>query len=168
MSELLNGWKRSGMCADFDTAHVGQEVTLMGWVQRRRNLGGLIFVWLRDRSGIIQVVFDENRDAASFEKAESLRSEFVIAVKGKIAKRDEQNINRDLKTGEIEVEVSELKILSSAATPPTQAPPCALRRSVAACQPAGNGAAATRRHSPCAPYNGRTAPLPLSPNARLP
>lgn len=118
MSELLNGWKRSGMCADFDTAHVGQEVTLMGWVQRRRNLGGLIFVWLRDRSGIIQVVFDENRDAASFEKAESLRSEFVIAVKGKIAKRDEQNINRDLKTGEIEVEVSELKILSSAATPP--------------------------------------------------
>ncbi|MFR2970281.1 MAG: OB-fold nucleic acid binding domain-containing protein, partial [Christensenellaceae bacterium] len=56
MSELLNGWKRSGMCADFDTAHVGQEVTLMGWVQRRRNLGGLIFVWLRDRSGIIQVV----------------------------------------------------------------------------------------------------------------
>ena len=87
MSELLNGWKRSGMCADFDTAHVGQEVTLMGWVQRRRNLGGLIFVWLRDRSGIIQVVFDENRDAASFEKAESLRSEFVIAVKGKIGVR---------------------------------------------------------------------------------
>lgn len=118
MSELLNGWKRSGMCADFGLAQAGQDVTLMGWVQRRRNLGGLIFIWLRDRSGIIQVVFDENRDAASFEKAESLRSEFVIAVKGKVAKRDDQNINKDLKTGEIEIEASELKILSSAATPP--------------------------------------------------
>ena len=118
MSELLNGWKRSGMCADFGLAQAGQDVTLMGWVQRRRNLGGLIFIWLRDRSGIIQVVFDENRDAASFEKAESLRSEFVIAVKGKVAKRDSQNINKDLKTGEIEIEASELKILSSAATPP--------------------------------------------------
>ena len=82
MSEQLGGWKRTGMCEDFYSRDIGKKVTLMGWVDSRRNLGGLIFVWLRDRSGIIQLVFDENDQTGDFSGAESLRAEFVIAVKG--------------------------------------------------------------------------------------
>ena len=90
----------------------------MGWVDSRRDLGGLIFVWLRDRSGVIQLVFDESEKTAFFEKAERLRSEFVIAVKGQIVARSAQNVNQAIATGEIEVKVSDLKILSEAETPP--------------------------------------------------
>ena len=90
----------------------------MGWVDSRRDLGGLIFVWLRDRSGVIQLVFDESEKTAFFEKAERLRSEFVIAVKGQIVARSAPNVNQAIATGEIEVKVSDLKILSEAETPP--------------------------------------------------
>jgi len=118
MSEQLQGWKRTDYCANFTADDIGKSVTLMGWVQKRRDLGALIFVDLRDRSGIMQVVFDASAFKGDFENAEHLRSEFVIAVKGDILKRDDETINEKLPTGLIEVKVSELKILSKAKTPP--------------------------------------------------
>ena len=118
MAEKLGNWKRTGMCQEFSEKDIGREVTLMGWVNSRRNLGGLIFVWLRDRSGVIQLVFDEAEKKSYFADAESLRSEFVIAVRGEIIARTPENYNDDLPTGRIEVRVEELKILSTAITPP--------------------------------------------------
>lgn len=118
MGEQLNGEKRTCMCTELGIGDVGKTVTLMGWVQRRRDLGSLIFIWLRDRSGIIQVVFDEAKYPEVFEKATALRSEYVISVKGEVIARDEHNINPALKTGQIEVEATQLKILSEAETPP--------------------------------------------------
>lgn len=118
MSEFMQGWKRTSYCANFTMNDVGREVTLMGWVQTRRNLGSLIFVDLRDRSGIMQVVFDESHLEGDFAKAESLRNEFAIAVKGKIVKRDPETVNEKLPTGLIEVKVVELRIFNKAHTPP--------------------------------------------------
>ena len=118
MSELLGGWTRSGMCADFTREDAGKEITLMGWVNSQRNLGGLIFIWLRDRSGMIQLTFDESEGIADYAKAEKIRSEYVIAVKGTVALRAEKDINKNLKTGEIEIRAKEVKILSEAQTPP--------------------------------------------------
>ena len=118
MAEKLGNWKRTGMCQAFSEKDIGKSVTLMGWVNSRRNLGGLIFVWLRDRSGVIQLVFDEAEKKSYFADAQSLRSEYVIAVKGQIAARAPENYNDDLATGRIEVRVEELKILSEAQTPP--------------------------------------------------
>lgn len=119
MSELLNGQKRTVMCGDVTTKHVGQSVTLMGWVHRRRDLGGLIFLQLRDRSGISQIVFDT--DVCSKElldKASSIKLEYVISVVGKVRRRTGNNVNPNMKTGEIEVVAEELKILSEADTTP--------------------------------------------------
>lgn len=116
MSELLGGWKRNSMCAEVSSKDVGKELTVMGWVQRRRDLGGLIFLWVRDRSGILQAVF--NVESGCFAKAETLRSEFVIAVRGKVALRTPENINPALPTGEVELIAEELKILNEAETPP--------------------------------------------------
>ena len=118
MSEFLQGWKRTDYCTNFTVDDVGKEVTLMGWVQTRRDLGALIFVDLRDRTGLMQVVFDESKLETDFDSAEHLRHEFVIAVKGSIVLRDEETINDKLPTGLIEVSVRELKILSRAQTPP--------------------------------------------------
>ncbi len=118
MAEKLGNWKRTGMCQEVSEKDIGKSVTLMGWVNSRRNLGGLIFVWLRDRSGVIQLVFDEAEKKSYFADAQSLRSEYVIAVKGQIAARAPENYNDDLATGRIEVRVEELKILSEAQTPP--------------------------------------------------
>ncbi|MDD5017110.1 MAG: aspartate--tRNA ligase [Eubacteriales bacterium] len=118
MSEFLQGWKRTDYCTKFSTKDVGRDVTLMGWVQTRRDLGALIFVDLRDRTGIMQVVFDESTMESDFSMAEGLRSEFVIAVKGQIVKRDEETVNEKLPTGLIEVKVDRLKVLSRAQTPP--------------------------------------------------
>ena len=114
----ISGWKRTGMCLDYSEQDVGKEITLTGWVDNRRNLGGLIFVWLRDRSGIIQVVFDDSIDQEYFELAETLRNEFVISVKGEVVLRTEENINPDLKTGKIEVRAKALNIISKSNTPP--------------------------------------------------
>ena len=117
MSESMNGLKRSHRCTEVTTAQIGQKVTLMGWVQKRRNLGSLLFIDLRDRSGIIQLVFDENTaKKEDLEKAESLRSEFVIAAEGIVRKR-EGAVNEKLLTGEIEIQVEALRILSEALTP---------------------------------------------------
>lgn len=121
MAEQLQGWKRSGYCAELTEAQVGQELTMMGWVARRSDHGGLIFIDLRDRTGLLQIVFDESEASADlFHEAESIRREYVLAVRGNIVKRSEDTINRDLPTGTIEVRVKELKILSTSETPPFQ------------------------------------------------
>ncbi len=114
----IGDWKRTCMCAEANREMLGRNLTLMGWVQRRRDLGALVFIWLRDRTGIVQVVFDQSRYPDVFLKAQELRSEYVIAVKGELVLRDENNINHDLKTGDVEMIVSELKILSASQTPP--------------------------------------------------
>ena len=114
----MQGLKRSHRCTEVSSANIGEVVTVMGWVQKRRNLGSLIFVDLRDRSGLLQIVFDENDvKAEGFAKAGTLRSEYVIAVEGKVTKR-EGAVNENLATGEIEVRALSLRILSESETPP--------------------------------------------------
>ena len=118
MAESMQGLKRSHRCTEVSSANIGEVVTVMGWVQKRRNLGSLIFVDLRDRSGLLQIVFDENDvKAEGFAKAGILRSEYVIAVEGKVTKR-EGAVNENLATGEIEVRALSLRILSESETPP--------------------------------------------------
>lgn len=119
MSELLNGQQRTLMCGELTAANVDQVVTLMGWVHRRRDLGGLIFLQLRDRSGISQIVFDTDVCSQQLlEKASTLKLEYVITVTGKVRRRIGNNVNPNMKTGEIEVVAEELKILSEADTTP--------------------------------------------------
>lgn len=117
MSESMQGLKRTHYCTELSAANVGETVTVTGWVQRRRNLGQLLFVTLRDRSGLLQLAFGEETDKALFEKAETLRSEYVIAAVGTVRSRGE-DANKTMKTGDIEIEVKELRILSEAATTP--------------------------------------------------
>ncbi len=118
MAESMLGLKRSHRCTELGTANIGQEVTVMGWVQKSRNKGGIIFVDLRDRSGILQLIFEESDcGAESFAKAEKLRSEFVIAVTGRVEARSGA-VNENLKTGAIEVRAKSLRILSESETPP--------------------------------------------------
>ncbi|HBU12192.1 MAG TPA: aspartate--tRNA ligase [Clostridiales bacterium] len=118
MGEFLADWKRTALCTEFTAEDVGREVTLMGWADTRRDLGALIFIDLRDRSGIMQVVFDESAFKGDFQRVAHIRSEYVLAVKGKIVKRSEDTVNPKLPTGYIEVKVAELKVLSAAETPP--------------------------------------------------
>ena len=121
MGESMTGLKRSHMCANVIETMIGEEVTVMGWVQRRRDLGQLIFIALRDRTGIVQIVVDGNTaEKALFEKAETVRSEFVLAVKGKVSARTEQNINKNMKTGKIEIIAEEMRILSESEALPFQ------------------------------------------------
>ena len=118
MAESMLGLKRSHRCTEVTTANAGQNVTVMGWVQKSRNKGGIIFVDLRDRSGILQIIFEEDCcGAESFAKAEKLRSEFVIAVTGKVELRSGA-ANDNLATGAIEVRAESLRILSESETPP--------------------------------------------------
>ncbi|WP_279052387.1 aspartate--tRNA ligase [Eisenbergiella tayi] len=118
MAESMNGLKRSHRCGELSLANVGETVIVMGWVAKQRNKGGIIFVDLRDRSGILQVIFEESdAGAEGFAKAEKLRSEYVVAVVGKVEKRAGA-VNENLATGEIEVRASQVRILSEALTPP--------------------------------------------------
>ena len=118
MAESMKGLKRTHRCTEISTANIGETVTLMGWVQKSRNKGGIIFVDLRDRSGIVQLIFENGSiDAKGFEKATKLRSEFVIAVTGVVEARSGA-VNNNLKTGEIEVRANGLRILAEAETPP--------------------------------------------------
>ena len=118
MAESMQGLKRTHRCAELSAANIGETVTIMGWVQKNRNKGGLVFVDVRDRSGIIQVVCEEGKtDAALIEKAAKLRSEYVVAVVGKVEKRSGA-VNENLATGEIEVIPEELRVLSESETPP--------------------------------------------------
>lgn len=120
MAESMRGLHRSHRCTEVSSANIGETVTVMGWVQKRRNLGSLIFIDLRDRSGILQLVFNEETvGKEGYEKAESLRSEFVIAVTGKVEKRSAA-VNENLKTGDIEVIAEDIRILSESETPPFQ------------------------------------------------
>ncbi len=118
MAETMRGLKRTYRCGEVTEAHIGEEVTLMGWVQKRRNLGSLIFVDLRDRSGLMQIVFDEN-DVGSegFAKAGTVRSEFVLAVVGRVEKRGGA-VNEKISTGALELRATQIRILSEAQTPP--------------------------------------------------
>ena len=109
-------FKRTHMCGELRIADKEKEVVLNGWIAKKRNLGGLIFCDLRDKKGIVQIVFDDNISDALREKADSLRSEYVVGVKGVVKER--QSKNSDIPTGEIEVFVSELVIYSEADTPP--------------------------------------------------
>ncbi len=118
MAESMQGLHRTHRCTELSVKNIGETVTVMGWVQKSRNKGGIIFVDLRDRSGILQLIFEEaDCGAEHFSKAERLRSEFVIAVVGKVTARSGA-VNQNLETGEIEVRVSEFRILSEAQTPP--------------------------------------------------
>lgn len=118
MAESMQGLKRTHRCTEVSTANIGETVTLMGWVQKSRNKGGIIFVDLRDRSGIMQLIFENgNISEEGFEKAAKLRSEFVIAVTGVVEARSGA-VNENLKTGEIEIRANDLRILSEAETPP--------------------------------------------------
>ncbi len=118
MAEAMKGLKRTHRCTEVSKADCGSTVTVMGWVQKRRNLGSLIFVDLRDRTGLLQIIFDEKDiGTEGFEKAGTLRSEYVIAVVGRVEMR-EGAVNEGLKTGEIEIRATELRILSESETPP--------------------------------------------------
>ena len=118
MAESMQGLHRSHRCTEVNNTMIGDTVTVMGWVQKSRNKGGIIFVDLRDRSGILQVIFEEaNCGAESFAKAEKLRSEFVVAITGEVAKRGGA-VNENLATGDIEVIAKDIRILAEADTPP--------------------------------------------------
>jgi aspartyl-tRNA synthetase, bacterial type len=116
MGESLNGLKRTMMCGEPREEHVGKKITLMGWVQRNRKLGGLDFIDLRDKTGIMQVVFGEEINAEAFEKAKSVRPEYCIAVTGEVVKRE--SINENMPTGYVELKCEDIKILSESETPP--------------------------------------------------
>ncbi len=121
MSELLQGWKRTDYCAKLTKDDVGREVIVMGWADVRRDHGSLIFVDLRDRTGILQIVFDSGAVSSElFHKAESIRSEYVLAAKGKLVLRTPEMINPKMVTGEIEVRVTDMKLLSKSETPPIE------------------------------------------------
>lgn len=118
MAESMKGLKRTARCAEFDASQIGTSVTLMGWVQKSRNKGGIIFVDLRDRSGIMQVIFEESDcGTENFERAAKVRSEFVIAVTGILEKRSGA-VNENLSTGQLEVRAKDIRILAEAETPP--------------------------------------------------
>ena len=112
--------KRTEYCGLITEAYVGQEVVVKGWVNRRRDLGGLIFIHLRDREGIVQVVFNHEHNNELFELAESMRSEYVLEVKGTVVKREANQVNPNIKTGTVEIEVTDAKVLSTAKTPPIE------------------------------------------------
>ncbi|MBS4960663.1 MAG: aspartate--tRNA ligase [Clostridiales bacterium] len=119
MGESMTGLKRSHMCGEVHENLIGQSVTVMGWVQRRRDLGQLIFIALRDRTGIVQAVIDGNSaDKELFAKAETIRSEYVVAIEGVVSARTEENINKNMATGNIEIIAKNLRILSESETPP--------------------------------------------------
>lgn len=118
MAESLGNLRRTNNCVELTAKNIGEEVVLTGWIQRRRDHGGVIFVDLRDRRGITQVVFSPEVDSAVHEKAHQLRSEYVLLVKGEVAPRLEGTVNSNLATGEIEINVKELRILNESKTPP--------------------------------------------------
>ena len=114
--DLMGNWKRTQYAGDLRASDAGKEVTLMGWVHGWRDLGNIIFIDLRDRGGIAQIVFNKELAPAAHARAEELRSEYVIAVQGRVAHR--QKSNPELASGEVEVFASELRLLNTAKTPP--------------------------------------------------
>src|SRR3989337_1594525 len=113
MLELLGDWKRTDYCGSLGAEDLGHEVILMGWVQSKRDHGGLIFVDLRDREGIIQVVFNPQLNIEAHQKAGLLKDEWIVGVKGTVTRRPQETINPNIKTGEIEITVKEIRILNT-------------------------------------------------------
>ena len=120
MASSMKGMKRSHYCGHVKAAQIGETVTVMGWVNKRRYLSHLIFIVVRDRTGIVQVVVDEGKCAENYALAKDVRGEYVVAVTGVVIARTPENVNPDMPTGEIEIEVSELRVLSEADVPPFQ------------------------------------------------
>ncbi|MCL2218045.1 MAG: aspartate--tRNA ligase [Defluviitaleaceae bacterium] len=120
MGESLKGMKRTHYCGDIREADIGQTVTVMGWVNKRRDMSHLFFIVVRDRTGIVQVVVDEQRDAERYALAKAIRGEYVVAATGVVIPRTPENVNPDMPTGGIEIEVQELRVLSEAEVPPFQ------------------------------------------------
>ena len=118
MSDILGDWKRTHFCGELRKEDIGKQVCIMGWVHRRRDHGGLIFIDLRDRTGIGQLALDPDRDPEAHSKAEAIRNEFVIAAIGTVSPRPEGTVNPKMPTGEVEIEINELRILNPAKTPP--------------------------------------------------
>jgi len=118
--DIMGDWERTNDCGSLRKEHIGREVVLMGWVNRRRDMGRLIFIDLRDRFGLTQIVFDEETDASTHKEAAILRNEWVIAIRGEVGARLAGQENPELPTGDIEVKVKELKVLNESATPPFQ------------------------------------------------
>ncbi|MDB4898109.1 MAG: aspS, partial [Firmicutes bacterium] len=118
MTEPIHGIKRTHFCGDISEAEVGQVVTVNGWVQRRRDHGALIFIDMRDRTGLVQVVFDSEAAGEIFKKAEQVRSEYVLAVRGQLVLRAPEAVNPNMATGKYEIRAQELRILNPAKTPP--------------------------------------------------
>jgi aspartyl-tRNA synthetase len=116
MAEFMTGLKRTNYCGDLRASDIGKTVTVCGWVQRQRDLGQLIFIDLRDRTGIVQLAFDDSTDRGIFEKAFSARSEYVLVAVGTVRERSSKNA--EIPTGEIEIEVKELRVLAKSETPP--------------------------------------------------
>ena len=112
----IQNFKRTNYCGEFRMAHVGQTVSVCGWVQRQRDLGGLIFVDLRDRTGLVQLSFDDSTDKAIFDKASTLRGEYVVAATGVVREREAKTDK--IPTGDVEIYVSDLRLLAKAETPP--------------------------------------------------
>ncbi|MCK5825556.1 MAG: aspartate--tRNA ligase [Desulfuromusa sp.] len=117
-NDKLGNLVRTHRCGDLTAEQIGQDICVMGWVQRRRDHGGLIFIDLRDREGIVQLALDPDRDFASHQKGEQVRNEYVLAARGKVSPRPEGTVNPKMKTGEVEIEISELLILNRSETPP--------------------------------------------------
>ena len=118
LSELSEKFKRTATCGELRADNIGDEVVLNGWVNRRRDHGGLIFLDLRDRSGLVQVVLDPQEAPEAHHLAHDVRSEFVLAARGQVTRRPEGTENPDLATGEVEVRCTDLAILNTAETPP--------------------------------------------------
>lgn len=134
MAEFLTGEdRRTHYCGDLRKEDIGKEVCVMGWVQRQRDLGALIFIDLRDRTGLLQLAFDRDLAAEPFDKAFSCRAEYVVVAHGVVAARGEGAVNPHLPTGEVEVRVSSLKILSAAKTPPFEVSDTKNRRTKRPC-----------------------------------
>ncbi|MCL1844592.1 MAG: aspartate--tRNA ligase [Defluviitaleaceae bacterium] len=124
MGESLRGLKRTHYCGEINAAHIGQTVTVMGWVNKRRDLSGFVFIVVRDRTGIVQAVASESngaaRDAEVYRVAKAVRGEFVVAATGEVVARTPENVNKNMPTGEIEIDIRELRVLSEAEVPPFQ------------------------------------------------
>lgn len=118
MAEFINGLKRTNMCGDLTAKDEGKNVVVMGFAAKVRNLGNLIFIDLRDRTGLVQIAFDGSKNADLFEKAEAVGNEYVLAVAGVVQLRTGKNVNPNMKTGEVEILATDVRILNEAENPP--------------------------------------------------
>ena len=118
MLDFLGDLRRTDMCGTLRTSDAGKKAVLMGWVNRRRDLGNIIFIDLRDRTGITQIVFNRELNSAVHDKASALRNEYVIAVIGSVKLRDADTVNKNIPTGEVEVVADEIRILNESKLPP--------------------------------------------------